>query len=80
MFPRCFKTLRCIGRECEAHALQMSRLDFNDDSEKDLVGQVFGNAMESLADEDRQLPQVEYDELYTTASLMSTLTSCKGHE
>lgn len=38
----------------------MSKLDFNDDSEKDLVGQVFGNAMESLADEDRQLPQVEY--------------------
>lgn len=36
----------------------MSKLDFNDDSEKVLVEQVFGNAMESLADEDRQLPQV----------------------
>lgn len=36
----------------------MSKLDFNDDSEKALVEQVFGNAMESLADEDRQLPQV----------------------
>lgn len=36
----------------------MSKLDFNDDSEKTLVEQVFGNAMESLADEDRQLPQV----------------------
>ncbi len=46
------------GRECEGNALQMSKLDFNDDSEKRLVEQVFGNAMESLADEDRQLPQV----------------------
>lgn len=45
-------------RECEGNALQMSKLDFNDDSEKTLVEQVFGNAMESLADEDRQLPQV----------------------
>lgn len=47
-------------RECEANALQMSKLDFNDDSEKGLVEQVFGNAMESLADEDRQLPQVTW--------------------
>eukprot|EP00752_Nemacystus_decipiens_P013490 g11949.t1 len=46
-------------KECEANAIQMSKLDFNDDSEKTLVEQVFGNAMESLADEDRQLPQVE---------------------
>ncbi|CAM9550611.1 unnamed protein product [Laminaria digitata] len=46
-------------KECEGNALQMSKLDFNDDSEKALVEQVFGNAMESLADEDRQLPQVE---------------------
>lgn len=45
-------------RECEANALQMSRLDFNDDSEKALVDQVFNNAMESLADDDRELPQV----------------------
>lgn len=45
-------------RECEANALNMSKLDFNDDSEKALVTQVFQNAMESLADEDRQLPQV----------------------
>lgn len=36
----------------------MSRLDFNDDSEKALVDQVFNNAMESLADDDRELPQV----------------------
>lgn len=47
-----------LHRECEGNALQMSKLDFNDDSEKTLVEQVFGNAMESLADEDRQLPQV----------------------
>ena len=50
----------CGERECEGNALQMSKLDFNDDSEKTLVEQVFGNAMESLADEDRQLPQVSF--------------------
>ncbi|CAM9401817.1 unnamed protein product, partial [Phaeothamnion confervicola] len=46
-------------RECEAFAMQMSRLDFNDDAEKDLVEQIFHNAMESLAEEDRELPQVK---------------------
>jgi ATP-dependent RNA helicase DOB1 len=34
------------------------RLNFNNDEEKDLVEQVYMNAMEALSDEDKKLPQV----------------------
>ncbi|KAI9136384.1 rRNA-processing arch domain-containing protein [Paraphysoderma sedebokerense] len=47
-------------RECEALALQMSKLDFNTDDEKDMVGRVFSNAIMSLSEDDRQLPQIEH--------------------
>ena len=46
------------ARECEAYALKMAKLDFNQEGEKDLVEQVFNNAIDSLADEDKTLPQV----------------------
>ncbi|WEW55520.1 ATP-dependent RNA helicase mtr4 [Emydomyces testavorans] len=46
-------------RECEAHALTMKNLSFNDDSEKDMVTKVFNSAIEMLSDEDRKLPQIE---------------------
>ncbi|CAM9547544.1 unnamed protein product [Discosporangium mesarthrocarpum] len=46
-------------KECEANALQMAKLDFNNDSERALVDQVFVNAVTSLSEEDRHLPQVE---------------------
>ncbi|KAG0174677.1 ATP-dependent RNA helicase mtr4 [Apophysomyces sp. BC1034] len=46
-------------RECEANALQMSKLDFNDESERDMVNQVFNNAISSLNEDDRQLPQIQ---------------------
>ncbi|KAI3290136.1 hypothetical protein DTO002I6_6541 [Penicillium roqueforti] len=46
-------------RECEAGALQMSKLTFNDDSEKNMVSKVFENAIEMLSPEDRQLPQIQ---------------------
>ena len=46
-------------KECEAYALQMSKLDFNTPEEKKLVDEVFQNAMQVLSDEDRALPQVE---------------------
>ncbi|KAI7906728.1 rRNA-processing arch domain-containing protein [Cokeromyces recurvatus] len=46
-------------RECEANALQMSKLDFNDESEHDMVNQVFTNAISSLNEDDRQLPQIQ---------------------
>ncbi|XP_076463366.1 exosome RNA helicase MTR4-like [Babylonia areolata] len=46
-------------KECEAYGMQMSRLDFNSEEEKKLVEEVFNNAIDSLSDEDKQLPQVE---------------------
>lgn len=45
-------------KECETYALQMARLDFNSSDEKNLVEQVFNNAMEVLSEDDRSLPQV----------------------
>ncbi len=46
-------------KDCEAYALQLSKMNLNDEEEANLVEQVFNNAMDSLADEDRSLPQVE---------------------
>ncbi|KAI9892213.1 MAG: ATP-dependent RNA helicase mtr4 [Vezdaea aestivalis] len=46
--------------ECEAYALSMSTLAFNDDSEKAMVEQVFNSAIEVLADEDKKLPQIQH--------------------
>eukprot|EP00177_Eucheuma_denticulatum_P007943 GFKZ01014460.1.p1 GENE.GFKZ01014460.1~~GFKZ01014460.1.p1 ORF type:complete len:1142 (-),score=197.75 GFKZ01014460.1:107-3121(-) len=45
-------------RDCEALALQMSKINFNKEEEADLVGQVFFNAVESLNAEDQKLPQI----------------------
>ncbi|XP_056146246.1 exosome RNA helicase MTR4 [Lampris incognitus] len=47
-------------KECEAYALQVSKLDFNSDEEKGLVEEVFNNAVDCLSDEDKKLPQVEH--------------------
>ncbi|DAZ96390.1 TPA: hypothetical protein N0F65_010757 [Lagenidium giganteum] len=46
-------------RECESYALLMSKLDFNTEEEKQMVEQVFKNAMDSLSDDDKTLPQVD---------------------
>lgn len=46
-------------KDCEAYALQMSKLDFNTEEEKSLVDEVFNNAIDALSDEDKKLPQVE---------------------
>jgi ATP-dependent RNA helicase DOB1 len=46
-------------KDCEKYALALHDEDYTDDVEKDLIGQVYKNAMESLAADDRQLPQVE---------------------
>ncbi len=56
-------------KECEAMALQMSKLDLNTEDEKKLVESVFMNALDSLSDDDKQLPQVEY--------LLVSFTICK---
>lgn len=45
-------------KDCESHALQMSKLDFNTSEEKALVREVFENATDVLSDDDKQLPQV----------------------
>ncbi|GAA5943318.1 hypothetical protein JCM3775_002617 [Rhodotorula graminis] len=47
-------------RECEGLALQMSKLEFNTDDERDMVDTVFNNAISSLSEDDRQLPQIEH--------------------
>ncbi|XP_013779377.1 superkiller viralicidic activity 2-like 2 [Limulus polyphemus] len=47
-------------KECEAYALQMSKLDLNTNEEKNLVVEVFNNAMDVLSEEDKKLPQVEH--------------------
>ncbi|KAI9754256.1 MAG: ATP-dependent RNA helicase mtr4 [Chaenotheca gracillima] len=47
-------------RECEAYALQMSSLAFNDDSEKAMVTKVFNSAIEMLSEEDKSLPQIQH--------------------
>ncbi|GMH10728.1 hypothetical protein Nepgr_012569 [Nepenthes gracilis] len=46
-------------RECEQHALSMSKLDFNTHEEKEVVEQVFRNAVLCLNEEDRNLPAIE---------------------
>ncbi|KAL0263260.1 ATP-dependent RNA helicase mtr4 [Diplodia seriata] len=47
-------------RECENLALQMSTLSFNEESEKQLVTKVFSSAIESLSEQDRELPQIQH--------------------
>lgn len=46
-------------KDCEKFALALNREDYTDDVEKDLITQVYSNAIESLGEEDRKLPQVE---------------------
>ncbi|KAH6818438.1 RNA helicase [Perilla frutescens var. frutescens] len=46
-------------RECEQHAMSMSKLDFNTQEEKDVVEEVFRNAILCLSEEDRNLPAIE---------------------
>ncbi|GFR66458.1 superkiller viralicidic activity 2-like 2 [Elysia marginata] len=47
-------------KDCEGYGMQMSKLDFNTEEEKKLVEEVFNNAVDSLSDEDKKLPQVEH--------------------
>ncbi|KAI9306137.1 rRNA-processing arch domain-containing protein [Cunninghamella echinulata] len=46
-------------KECESNALQLSKLDFNDSNESDMVVQVFNNAIATLNESDRDLPQIQ---------------------
>ncbi|CAE7946505.1 MTREX [Symbiodinium sp. KB8] len=46
-------------KECEANAVALKRMDVTDDDEKKLIDEVFNNAIMTLGDEDRELPQVQ---------------------
>ncbi|KAI1139571.1 antiviral helicase [Hypoxylon sp. FL0543] len=46
-------------RECEFMALATSKFAFNDEGEKGMVRKVFMSAIESLSEEDRELPQIQ---------------------
>ncbi|AQK90660.1 DExH-box ATP-dependent RNA helicase DExH10 [Zea mays] len=46
-------------RECEHHAMSMSKLDFSTEEEKECIEQVFCNAIGCLVEEDRSLPAIE---------------------
>lgn len=47
-------------RDCEQMALQISQMMFNNESEHAMVNKVFENAIETLSEEDRQLPQIQH--------------------
>ncbi|RDD40215.1 Superkiller viralicidic activity 2-like 2 [Trichoplax sp. H2] len=47
-------------KDCEAYALQVAKLDFNTAQQKKLVEEVFNNAIDSLSDEDKKLPQIAH--------------------
>lgn len=47
-------------RDCEAYAIQMSTMSFNEDSEKAMVSKVFDSALEMLSPEDKNLPQIQH--------------------
>mmetsp|Transcript_7777 Transcript_7777/g.11122 ORF Transcript_7777/g.11122 Transcript_7777/m.11122 type:complete len:1174 (+) Transcript_7777:54-3575(+) len=46
-------------KDCEKYALELNREDYTDEIEKDLISSVYNNAIESLGEDDRKLPQVE---------------------
>ncbi|KAI9024145.1 antiviral helicase [Hyaloraphidium curvatum] len=45
-------------RECENNALQISKLDFNEETEHQMVENVYNNAIAGLNEDDRALPQI----------------------
>jgi ATP-dependent RNA helicase DOB1 len=45
-------------KECETYAMLTSKQDFNSEDEKELVVEVFNNAIDALSDDDKTLPQV----------------------
>lgn len=45
-------------KDCEKYALALNREDYTDEVEKDLISQVYTNAIDSLGEDDQKLPQV----------------------
>lgn len=46
-------------RDCETFASQLKRLDLTTEDEKKFVEEIFTNAIDSLSEDDRKLPQVQ---------------------
>lgn len=46
-------------KECESNTIALKHIDLTNDDEKALINEVFTNAMATLTEEDRQLPQIE---------------------
>lgn len=46
-------------RDCETLALKMSKLDFNNDEEREALTKIFNNAIELLPEADKELPQIK---------------------
>ena len=66
-------------KECEALALQMAPLDLNDEAEHKLVEGVFWNAVDSLSEDDRRLPQVCPCLTIRSQIASPNLVACHGH-
>lgn len=47
-------------RDCEQHALKLAKLNLNNEDEIAMVDKIFNNAMNSLSEEDRKLPQISH--------------------
>eukprot|EP01100_Stratorugosa_tubuloviscum_P004671 TRINITY_DN2179_c0_g1_i1.p1 TRINITY_DN2179_c0_g1~~TRINITY_DN2179_c0_g1_i1.p1 ORF type:complete len:1067 (-),score=472.48 TRINITY_DN2179_c0_g1_i1:84-3284(-) len=47
-------------KDCEVYALQMAKLDLNNDDEKKMVENIFVNAIDTLSEDDKKLPQVDH--------------------
>ncbi|CAJ0931950.1 unnamed protein product, partial [Mesorhabditis belari] len=45
-------------KECEAYALALKDMDFNDATEKHAINEIYKNARDLLSDEDKKLPQI----------------------
>ena len=45
-------------RECEAFSMSLKNCDFNQEDERDSIDHIFQNAIQTLSEEDQQLPQI----------------------
>ncbi|KAJ1633878.1 hypothetical protein T492DRAFT_977755 [Pavlovales sp. CCMP2436] len=45
-------------KDCESLALGMDKIDMTSEAEKEMIGEIFANAIEPLSDDDKSLPQV----------------------
>ena len=43
-------------RECEAFSMSLKNCDFNTEDERESVGKIYKNAIETLSADDQQLP------------------------